>query len=181
MALQHDLWRSIVLPLQCSTQATCDSLTGRCLDESGQPGCFRGWTDGTRGACSRRGCPKQTSPACNNNTGGSCECAGYGTCNDVTGICACIAGRIGNNCFQTDCPGAPRCSGSAVVGVCDTTRGVCECAAGVDDAGSPTQRVGPACEALFQGPRPAPSLYFYGEVDPVTNMTGTVSLREWAD
>ena len=159
---------------QCAGHARCDASSGLCLDESGQPGCFVGWTSsGSIGTCATRGCPSRVSAACNNNTGGSCECSGYGACNGTTGACACIPGRIGNDCFQTDCPGTPRCSGSA--GVCDTARGVCACAA----SAASTAFVGAACEAVFSGSLPpATSLYFIGEVDPTTNVGGAVSV--WA-
>lgn len=149
---------------QCAGNALCDSNSGICLDESGQPGCNLGWTNGPNGQCSARGCPSRVSPGCGNST--SCPCSGYGVCDGVTGTCTCVPGRIGNDCFQTDCPGSPRCGGSSA-GVCDTSRGVCVCSVG---------RIGQACEAFYVGGSvPSTRLYFIGEDDPITLMTGAVS------
>lgn len=155
---------------ECAGHAACDHTQGRCEDETGAAGCYSGWTDGPDGACSRRGCPVRTTSACNGGSGGSCECAGHGTCS-ANGTCACAAGFIGSACDITDCPGTPRCGG-VEAGECDGSAGYCECADGFDEAAQPIFFTGASCEYGYEGGRPMVPIYYNTETDTQTNVTG---------
>lgn len=145
----------------CSGHGTCSKSTGQCLCQAGYSGLD----------CSRQGCPLK------NNI----ECAGKGSCNTTSGLCTCYAGYIGNDCSMTDCPkkhGLP-CSG-ITQGICDSTFGVCNCLDAIDSNGVKSFFSGFDCSILTNQTRNMTSVYFLGETNTLTNITGgpvTISLK----